>query len=366
MHLVASIHRWTGGLIGLLLALLGLTGALLLWKGAWLRLTVPVGDEVVQTDATALGEITQNILADSADKPTSIVFADSEIAVHTARTGLESGFYADANGSAMESWNSIWERLEIFLFDLHHHLLVGDAGETISGIAGLAGLGFIITGLILWWPTRKTFRLRLWPARMTRSAIIRQHRDLGVILAPLLFLTMLTGVMLTLKPVAEFLLSPFSSAAEMDAAFEPPKVAAGNADNADWPYIMRAAQVRFPDAIIRIIGLPQKTGDPVSIRMKQPAEWHNNGRTILWFDGATGNLIGAKDALAMPRGVQLFNLSYPLHAAKVGGTVYKVAQTVAGLGLALLGSLAVWSFWFRRKAVSKPGQTREGYASSSW
>ena len=354
MQLVASIHRWTGGLIGLLLALLGLTGALLLWKGAWLRMTVPVAEEVVQTGPATLGALVQNILAGSAQTPTSIVFANSDIALHTVRTGPDSGFYADANGSAIASWDSIWARSEIFLFDLHHHLLVGEAGETVSGVAGLVGLGFIITGLILWWPTRKTFRLRLWPARMTRPAIIRQHRDMGVILAPLLFLTMLTGVMMTLKPVAELLLSPFSSAAEMESALEPPKVAAGPADNADWPRIMAAAQARFPDATIRIIGLPRKAGDPVAIRLNRPGEWHNNGRTIIWFDGATGNLLRAKDALAMPQGLQLFNLAYPLHAAKVGGTVYKVVQSIAGLALALLGSLAVWSFWFRKKGFSKP------------
>lgn len=358
MLLVSWIHRWVGGLIGLLLALLGLTGTLLLWKGAWLRMTVPVADDAVQTEPAALGELTQNILAGATQVPTSIVFADNEIPVHTVRTGQDSGFYADASGAAIATWDNIWTRSEIFLFDLHHHLLAGEAGETVSGIAGLAGIGFVVTGLILWWPTRTTFTLRLWPARMTRPAVIRQHRDMGVVLAPLLFLTMLTGVMMTLKPVADLLLSPFSNAAEMESVLKPPKVMAGLADNADWPRIMAAAQARFPDATIRIIGLPRKAGDPVAIRLKRPGEWHNNGRTIIWFDGATGNLLGAKDALTMPQGLRLFNLSYPLHAAKVGGIVYKVAQTLAGLALSLLGTLAVWSFWFRKKRTSTPKKTQ--------
>ncbi len=30
------LHRWTGGVIGLVLALLGLTGCLLVWKTAWI------------------------------------------------------------------------------------------------------------------------------------------------------------------------------------------------------------------------------------------------------------------------------------------------------------------------------------------
>ncbi len=66
--------------------------------------------------------------------------------------------------------------------------------------------------------------------------------------------------------------------------------------------------------------------------MKQPGDWHNNGRTILWFDGATGNLIGAKEALAMPNGVRLFNLSYPRHGAKVGGMIYGIAFASRAFG----------------------------------
>lgn len=30
------LHRWTGGVIGVVLALLGLTGCLLVWKTAWI------------------------------------------------------------------------------------------------------------------------------------------------------------------------------------------------------------------------------------------------------------------------------------------------------------------------------------------
>ena len=41
MFWVALIHRWTGAFIGLLLAVLGLSGTLLLYKDAWLRTTVP-------------------------------------------------------------------------------------------------------------------------------------------------------------------------------------------------------------------------------------------------------------------------------------------------------------------------------------
>ena len=58
---------------------------------------------------------------------------------------------------------------------------------------------FIVTGAILWWRTRRTFRLRLWPRRLTRPAILMHHRDLGIAVAPLLLLTAVTGTMMIFR-----------------------------------------------------------------------------------------------------------------------------------------------------------------------
>jgi len=97
-----------------------------------------------------------------------------------ALPAANAGAYADQAGNVVATWQSQWERPEIWLFDFHHHLFAGDTGETVAGIAGIAGLFFVLSGIILWWRTRKTFEFRLWPRRMSRPAIVRQHRDLGI------------------------------------------------------------------------------------------------------------------------------------------------------------------------------------------
>ncbi len=350
MRLLAWLHRWTGGLIGLLLALLGATGTLLLWKEQYLGLTLGGGNAEPVSGAAHYAAITGNMLESASATPRNIIFAHDGFALNSLSDTDGGGFYADQSGQFLAGWSSSWDRPETFLFDLHHHLLIGETGELFTGIAGLIGLAFVVTGLILWWRTRKTFKLRLWPARMTRSAIIRQHRDLGTVMAPLLVLTMLAGVMLTLRPVAYFLLSPLSSTEDIQAATAPPQVKGGSADNIDWASIYRTAEQRFPQAELRIASFPRAPGDLVALRMKQPSEWLPNGRTLLWFDPATARLVDSRDANRHPVGLKAFNLAYPLHAAKVGGWAYKLLQTLTGLTLTLLGSLAVWSFWLRRKS----------------
>jgi uncharacterized iron-regulated membrane protein len=84
------------------------------------------------------------------------------------------------------------------------------------------------------------------------------------------------------------------------------------------------------------------------LRMRRAAEWLPNGRTTLSFDATTGRLLSSTDAMAMPRGAQVYNALYPLHAGRVGGVTWKLLLTAAALAMTQLGSLAVWSFWFRR------------------
>src|SRR3546814_3365590 len=75
--------------------------------------------------------------------------------------------------------------------------------------------------------------------------------------------------------------------------------------------MLTEARRRFPDAEFRILSLPRKAGEPISLRMRQQAEWLPNGRSTLWFDAATGRVLGARNALAMAPGAQAFNKAFP-------------------------------------------------------
>jgi uncharacterized iron-regulated membrane protein len=346
MKVLDLIHRWTGGILGLVLAIMGLTGAILVHKENWLLL--PHAGDARIADPAVIAATTGKLLA-AEPKAQSIVFAGDRFGLHQLRLSEGAGAYADRAGNIVTRWHSQWERPELWIFDLHHHLFTGDVGETVIGVAGLAAILFVVTGAILWWRTRRTFKFRLWPKRLSRPAIVMQHRDLGIMVAPLLLLSAVTGTMMIFKPFAAIVIAPFSSPGPAFASNAAPKVKSGSrVANPDWRAILGAAHARFPDAEIRILALPRKPGDPIAIRMKRAGEWLPNGRSMLAFDAGDGRLLAAKDALALPAGAQVFNGAYPLHAAKVGGLGWRLVMTVSGLAMMLLGSLTVWTFWFRR------------------
>ena len=343
MRVLDLLHRWCGGILGLVLAVLGLTGAILVHKDDWIAL--PHAGDARVADPAMLGALAARLLEDARGGE-SLIFASDRFGLVQGRTA-DGGFYASQGGEIVERWSSQWDRPELWLFDLHHHLFAGETGEIVAGIAGLAVVLFTVTGAILWWRTRRTFAPRAWPRRLSGPAIRMHHRDLGIVAAPLLLLVAVTGTAMIFKPVGDWLFAPLSPPGTIRAELAPPALPSAPLGRPDWAAIVRTAHAAFPDAELRILALPRKPGEPITLRMKRAGEWLPNGRSMLWFDAADGRLLGQRDALAMQPATQAFNLLYPLHAAKVGGLPYRLVMTLTGIALAMLGLLATWSFWLR-------------------
>ncbi|HEU4343304.1 MAG TPA: hypothetical protein VFU31_17275 [Candidatus Binatia bacterium] len=53
-------------------------------------------------------------------------------------------------------------------------------------------------------------------------------------------------------------------------------------------------------------------------RLRQREEWHPNGRTVVFIDPSTSDVLTTHDALNEPVGTRAANTAYPLHAATIG------------------------------------------------
>ena len=337
MKLLSFLHRWAGGLVGLLLAILGVSGAILVWEGTWVSL--PGASDPLVEQPAQIAAIADQAAAQGAGS--RITFASDEIGLHQLVNADGSGAYIRQDGSIADSWTSQWERPELWLFDLHHHLLAGHTGETVTGIAGIAGLLFVVTGLILWLRGRTKLRPALLPKRLQPGPIVRHHRDLGVIASPLLFLSMTTGVMMLFAPIRDAVLGHE----------ERPKVEAARASSVGAGEAVLRAKALFPDAALRRISFPREPDGAIVVRMRQPFEWTPQGRTQVTF--AADGSVTVEDAAAANRSAAISEKLYPVHSAKVGGLVMKLVMTVSGLSLFMLGSFAVYGFWLRQWTRSR-------------
>jgi len=336
MHLLSLLHRWIGAIGGLLLAVLGLTGTLLVWRDE-LTFVAHAGDPV-RADPASLAKAVAHV-SQGAKPVDRITFAGDGLGVHQVIFKDGSGAYVSQAGETVARWSASWQRPELWLFDLHHRLLIGDAGETITGIAGMVGLFFVVTGIVLWWRSRRRFRLRAWPATMRSGAIVHHHRDMGVVAAPLLLVSLVTGALMVFPALGGGLIA--------EARSHLPKVEEHRAAPAsrDVAPLFRAAAATFPGAEFRRLQWPRKAGAPIVLRLRQSFEWTPNGRTFVYADPVTLGILGRADPTEGGTAASIREKLYPVHAAKTGGVLWKLAMSASGLALALLGSLAVYAFW---------------------
>lgn len=231
-------------------------------------------------------------------------------------------------------------------------MFAGETGEWLTGIAGVIGLLFLVTGLILWWRSRRAFRPRFLPRTWAPRPIVSHHRDLGALASPLLLLSLVTGLLMLFAPLrAAFLGKEERPRVEQSLRVEPRAAA-----------LLSLAARRFPDAELRRLTLPKKAGYPLTDRLRQPFEWTPNGRTQLGVE--PGGAVWVEDAAQANRSARTAEKAYPLHSAKVGGLLWQVAMTLAGVALTMLGGFTTWSFW-RRRASKAASARRQRHASRS-
>lgn len=350
MWLIRQLHAWAGAVLSLILIVSGLTGAFLALKPDYLRLTIPEARAVVQPTPEKLGAAAEAVERAHGHHLQRLVFAGSGLGLHQAYLMDDSYAYADADGRIIAQWTGA-ARPETFVYELHHYLLAGERGMKLMGAAGLAAGVLALTGLVVWAPAWRTFRLRLWPRSTARRDLLGAHRNLGLVFAlPLIFFC-LTGAAIVFYQTSERLLLKAFPGPEVEEFFPP-----ADPGDIDWPRALAAAQARFPKAQIRAAVWPAGVWAPAIVKMRQPGELPSEGETEVLIDPSTSRVLGVKDARAFPPGLRLFADLWPLHTAAIGGRLYDALGVLSGLALAGLGGLGLWSFLIKPRRRRAPAR----------
>jgi uncharacterized iron-regulated membrane protein len=367
------LHAWAGLALAVVVATLALSGTLLVFKADYLRAVFPVARAPADTSAVQLAVVAARADAQYGDALRSIVFGTDELGLHQAYFKDGGGAYLDAHGEVVTRWHE-GGRPEVWLFDLHHDLLAGERGHTLAGITGLLVAIMAITGFVVWWPGRRAFRGRVWPRSARRRDLVTQHRDLGVIAALPIVLVALTGAAMVFSKPAQAVLaallpasSPAAVSARADVAVRSSPVTSPGSNGPDaslapsaspvaavrtppdWAHVLARAQAQFPDARLRVLAWPDDRGI-VTVRLRQPAEWHPNGRTRVAIDAHELRVVEVTDAVAAPLATRAYNALYPLHAARVGGRAYDLLLVLAGLALLALSLVGATTYLMHARA----------------
>lgn len=357
LHLVLSLSA------GALLALAGLTGSALVFREEIDRALDPSVHQAPppanSTSARApLSAALERVRRAHPDHPPMYVrMPRQEGATYEFWMDASDGrlVYADPHTARILGSRVPSETLTGWLHALHVELLLGEAGHTVQGAAGLALLGLTITGVFLWWPgvrhLGRGFRVS-WSAPWKRVNY-DLHKAVGALGLPLLFVAGLTGAALVFHEAARWALDGITASppALKPPAPAPPSSGATGSGAVSVDGAIAAARALLPHARVTWVYLPGPQDGTFTVRMKLPDEAHPNGSNYVYVERRSGRVLRADLTPQQSRGARAFNLLYPTHTGVVWGLPGRILGAIAGLlPLVLLTTgLILWRSRGRRK-----------------
>jgi len=345
MKVIRTLHAWVGLTLGLLFLLSSFTGTLLIWKEDYVRLTTPEARVDFDPTPQALARIGEAIEArfDNNDI-LGIQFATRAFPL-TRVTLLDTNYaYVDVEGNVVDQWY-MNDRIEEWLYDLHHRLLLEDLGLTITGLAALAGIVLVLMGLLTFIPLRRQFSRRLVPGSMKRSVLVASHRNLGIVISLPLLMTLVTGAMLAFPfEVEEIFLDELRRKQEYSDAMVVGIDSVSGEGQGDWLPALERTRAVFPEGEIRSATVPGGYSIHRVIGVQQQGTWNRTGLSKTYIDAELGYMDLRIDAQGFPLLERTINAGYPLHTGRTGSLVYKLLITLSGAGIFLLVFCAITSF----------------------
>lgn len=236
---------------------------------------------------------------------------------------------------------------------LHTQLLIGERGKTVLGVSALLLVCMSITGIMLWWPLNgkwsRGFKFD-WQAPWKRL-LFDTHRATGIYVSLFLLIIGFTGLSLVFnQSVAE--LVNFLTASPSRTA--PPRLHPPSAAGSPMPIddLLLQADHILP-APTTWINFPQTPQAPLVVRKKMPEELHPNGRSFIFFNPYTGEVLRAENGATAPVGTRIYNSFYPIHIGISGGMTTRVLQVLIGFSPLVLLATGYLMWRNRQRARHK-------------
>jgi len=344
------LHRYVGAVVGILLAVVSLTGSsLVFWKEINVFLNpqmfqvIPQGERVsvqfaIDTIRSAYPHWQLNFL----ELPRAL---DS---VYTARMLSNSGDFAyvylnpyTGEFLGFQQWG---RTVMSSIYNFHVSLLGGKAGETVVGICGLLLLLLSVTGIILWpgWKKLVTgFAIRWGSARQLINYDL--HKVGGILSCVFLIAIASTGTAMIFNTQFKGVIYSLVGTPKLPELTS--TMAANAPPTAD--IILQKADLALPGKTIYIT-FPSKPQGTFVVRKKLVGDIHPNGSSNVYLDRYSGQVLRVENGFTAPVASQIINLLFPIHIGAFGGLPTRILYVFIGLTPTLL-SITGLVLWRRRQ-----------------
>lgn len=348
--LLRKLHLWTGVALIVPMLAIAISGVLLLYTESIVALRLPsLGGAAVPETAADIAADMRTIDGLSSQKGWNLVrLPEPARPYYDVWLIDDTRAYLRPGATRFADEFSPLARPETLLYELHAHLLAGEIGEQVVAWLGVLLLLNTVVGVWLWLPRWRATRPSLlspWP--ISRGRLLRSHSTWSALFILPVLLLVTTGVMTAFPDQTGRLMVQLFGGDKPQHAIDD---IAFTQQRPDWQRVIESAQSAFQDDQLIYLFTPMPGVDgPIFMRTRRSAEWHPNGRSEIYIDPVSAEVIATTDAMAIGRGYRIAYSIFPLHAAAGGVRNLVPISTAGGVALVVLMSLSALAFLRRRR-----------------
>ena len=365
-RLLFQFHMWIGLILGLLLALLGLSGSVLVYDDTIADFLAPVPQATAKGEVLSLDKIVDAARGVAGQDAMQILLpreSGEAISVRVTQArqgeGARGGESRDArraaggaappaaegpraaatqvfldpvSGAVLGSRKAQLPPLLMFAHQLHGNFLMGRDGRTFVGWLGVAMLILGATGLILWWPKRGQWKYAFFVRRTATG--LRFHRELhaatGIWIFVVFMAVSFSGVVLAFPDLQN------GGARPAFNLREGPEIAPGEGQRLGPDAALALAKKALPDARPTGITIPSRPDRTIVISMLA----HDAVGAQVYVDPWRGEVVGQRDPSA-----SVLAWQRPVHQGVGLGPVWRVLVFLSGFvpSLFIVTGVIMWA-----------------------
>lgn len=347
-----NLHLWAGLVGGVFLILSGITGSLMVFENEIDRALNPKLTWVTSGENhLTLTEMKSRLeekypgraVAGFLIPPRSDIAWGAALQSKTPGSGAPldvtfNPFTGDVLGTESERNNFVR-----YVHSFHLRLMMGDAGTLLVSLAAVLLLVLSLSGVVLWWP-RKLLKVN-WRSQ-TNQLNFELHQALGIYLSFFLMIFAITALVIHWENAATRMANRIANSADVPP-FPRLQPLSANSVTLSPDRLLSIAESAAPGAHATWILL---SANPVRIAMKYPEDRTPSGRTNLFIDAYTGNVVFHLNSRSGPLGYRLVKLwNREIHTGDIGGLPTRILACVISLTLPVMAVTGPLIWWNRRQ-----------------
>lgn len=360
-----KIHLYLGLTAGTVLALLGVTGSVLVFSeridvllNPQLEVAAAAGSRISPDEAIAAIERRYG------KPPLALFTPEDRRGVYRALSHDSSGrtkkieeILVDASTGKILAGRVRNTFFVSIVHTLHSDLFLGTAGAYLLAAVSVLAILSIVSGLYLWWPRGRAFRKALtfhWH-RYAAAMNFEVHRVAGFYLAGVLLLIAVSGLYLVQPGPVSAVVSAVARVTPWPDRLVSQPATPGGTGSARLPIALidQSVQRHRPGAQITVYSLPASVHDVYEVHFREAAG-DSHALSTLWIDQYSGQVLAARQHAALGMGDRLLDLQIRLHNGTLLGPIGEGLVFLSGVTLPALFGTGLYLWWIRR-----PGKRRE-------